>query len=51
MKDKVEIVIWIDGSYSKNETIYLSNKLTREEIIEEINKRFGKLGWYSFDIW
>jgi hypothetical protein len=47
----VEIVVYFSGSYDRNDSFYVSKELTKEAITEEVNKRYGKEGWYSYDIW
>ncbi len=43
-----EIVVYITADYSANESIYVNDDLSRDEIIEIVNDNFET--WYSFDI-
>ena len=44
----VEVVVYLTKDYSKNESIWVSNELTKEEITKIVNDKFDK--WYYYDI-
>ncbi len=43
-----EIVVYLKRDYSKNESILVSNNLTKEEITKIVNDMFVE--WYFYDI-
>lgn len=44
-----KIVVWLKEDYSESAEFECSNTLTKEQITEEVNKRY-KI-WYYYDIW
>jgi hypothetical protein len=46
----MEIVIYKDDRYVNNETILLDKILSRKEIKELLDEKYGNDGWYSYDI-
>jgi hypothetical protein len=44
----VEVVVYLTEDYSKNESIWVSNKLSKEDITKIVNDNFDK--WYYYDI-
>ena len=44
----VEVVVYLTEDYSKNESIWVSIELTKEEITKIVNDKFHK--WYYYDI-
>jgi len=45
---KKEVVVYIKQDYSMNESIWVGDDLTKEEITKEVNKEFKE--WYYYDI-
>ena len=45
----VKIVVWLKEDYSEADEFECSNTLTKEQITEEVNKRYKM--WYYYDIW
>jgi len=44
----LEVVVYLNSDYTEAKSIYVSGNLTKEEITEEVNKKFKN--WYSYDI-
>lgn len=44
-----EVVIWLDNTYTKNKSIWVSGDLSKEEITKLVNEQFEN--WWSYDIW
>jgi hypothetical protein len=44
----VEVVVYLTENYSKNESIWVSRELTKEEITKIVNEKFKV--WYYYDI-
>jgi len=44
-----KIVVWLDEDYTTAGEFECSNTWTKEQITEEVNKRYKV--WYYFDIW
>lgn len=44
----VEVVVYLTEDYSKNESIWVNNELTKDEITKIVNEKFDK--WYYYDI-
>lgn len=44
----IEVVVYLTEDYSKNESIYVDNGLTTDEIATIVNQKFKK--WYYFDV-
>ena len=47
---KLNVNVYLDRTYKRNETIQVSENLTKEQITEEVNSKFGSLGWYTYDV-
>jgi hypothetical protein len=45
---KKEVVVYIKQDYSINESIWVREDLTKDEIISEVNKNFKE--WYYYDL-
>ena len=43
-----EVVVYLKRDYSKNESIWVSNNLTKEKITKIVNDMFVE--WYYYDI-
>ena len=43
-----EVVVYLKRDYSKNESIWVSNNLAKEEITKMVNNMFVE--WYYYDI-
>ena len=43
-----EIVVYLTPDYSQNESIWVEDSLTKEQITEKVNEVFGE--WYFYDI-
>ena len=43
-----EVVVYLEEDYSVNESIWVDEDATKEEIREQINEKFNV--WYYFDI-
>lgn len=43
-----QVVVYLKEDYSINESIWVSEDLTKEQITNEVNKNFKE--WYSYDI-
>jgi hypothetical protein len=48
-ESKYKIVVWLDENYTKSEDFECSIILTKEQITEEVNKKYPL--WYYYDIW
>jgi hypothetical protein len=44
----VEVVVYLKLDYSENESIWVDNDLTKEEITKIVNEKFDT--WYFYDI-
>lgn len=44
----IEVVVYLKPDYSSNESFWISSELSRQEITEEVNKRFKQ--WHTYDI-
>lgn len=44
----VEIVVYLTDDYTKNESIFVNDNLSKDEITDIINERFDY--WFSYDI-
>ena len=44
----LEVVVYTKEDYSKNESIWVSSRLNREQINKEVNDKFKE--WYYYDI-
>lgn len=44
-----KIVVWLKEDYSESAKFECSSTLTKEQITEEVNKRYKV--WYYYDIW
>lgn len=44
----LKIVVWLKEDYSEADKFECSNTLTKEQITEEVNKRYKV--WYYYDI-
>lgn len=44
----LKIVVFLKQDYSENDSFEVNKELTREEITEEVNKRYKE--WYFYDI-
>lgn len=44
----VEVVVYLTEDYSKNESIWVGNELSKEEITKVVNNKFDI--WYYYDI-
>jgi len=44
----VEVVVYLKLDYSENESIWVDNDLTKEEITKIVNEKFDL--WYFYDI-
>lgn len=44
----LEIIVYLKEDYSINESIFVSENLSKEEITELVNQKFET--WYYFDI-
>jgi hypothetical protein len=43
-----EIVVFLSQDYKVNESIWISSELTKDEITEEVHKKYKE--WYYYDI-
>jgi hypothetical protein len=43
-----EVVVYLTEDYSKNESIWVSNELSKEDITKIVNDNFDE--WYYYDI-
>ena len=43
-----QVVVYLKEDYSINESIWVSEDLNKEQITNEVNKKFKQ--WYSYDI-
>ena len=46
----MKIVVWFSNDYDRAEEFYCPCNWTKEEITEEVNRRYNN-DWYSYDIW
>lgn len=46
----IEIVVWLDANYKNAQSIYVHEEMSREEITEAVNKKFGVGEWYYYDV-
>jgi hypothetical protein len=46
----MEIVIYLDEQRKKNETILLERVYSEKEIYQILDEKYGKWGWYSYNI-
>jgi len=44
----VEVVVYLTEDYSKNESIWVSNEHSKEDITNIVNNKFDM--WYYYDI-
>jgi len=44
----LEVVVYLTEDYSKNQSIWVDKKLSKEEITKIINDNFPK--WYYYDL-
>ena len=44
----LKITVWLKQDYSESDDFYCSNTLTKQEITEEINKRYNV--WYYYEV-
>lgn len=44
-----EIVVYLDTNYTNSESFDCPSTWNREQITEEVNKRYDN--WWSYDIW
>lgn len=44
----IEVVVYLKEDYSINQSIWVSNLLSKEEITKIVNSKFKK--WYYYDI-
>lgn len=44
----IEIVVYLSADYSKNESIWVSDGMTKDQITEIIDDKYDE--WYYFDI-
>lgn len=45
-----EIVVWLDEQYIKNKSFSIPSNTHRKTITDIVNRKFGKKGWWSYDI-
>lgn len=49
VEGKLKIVVFLTKDYKKSEVFYVDEELTKDEITNEVNKRFDI--WWYYDIW
>lgn len=45
-----EVVVYLDKDYERSQSISIEKGLEKTEITKIVNERFGKKGWFYYDI-
>ena len=46
----IQVIVYLSSDYNTAKSIYVSGDLSKEEITQKVNERFGKGCWFSYDI-